>query len=160
MNRSSLGKFSIIIVVALFAAVPAFAATTGTLTLSGVVAPVTSVTVTPDANASSLPVGTTVSGLKIATVNELSNDKAGYSLTLSTANGAQLKEAAGTDALSYSLSYNGVAVAFSSGSATISDTAARTSGSGVSKDLAISFAAAFLNADSYSDTLTFTITAK
>lgn len=159
MNRKSLSQAFI---VALFvgAALPSFAATTGTLSLSGTVAPVTSIVVTPDANASNLPVGSTASALKIATVTELSNDKAGYSVTLSTANGGYLKEASGTDSLAYSLSYNGSAVAFSSGSATISDVSARTGGAGSAKELDISFASAFLNADSYTDTLTFTITAK
>jgi hypothetical protein len=139
---------------------PAFAATTGTLSLLGTVAPLTAITVTPDPNASNLPVDLVASNLKVATVNELSNDKAGYTVTLSTANGSVLKETAGSDTLAYSLTYNGAAVVFASNTAIISDVASRTSVAGSSKDLAISFAATFLNADTYSDTLTFTIIAK
>lgn len=143
-----------------FASIPSFAATTASLSLSGVVAPVTAITVTADPNAANLPVGSSVTGMKIAVVNELSNDKAGYSVSLATANGGLLKEVAGSDSLAYSLSYNGNAVVFSAGSALISDVSSRTPGSGSSKDLAISFSSAFLNADSYTDTLTFTISAK
>jgi hypothetical protein len=160
MNAKYLSKSFMFAVLAALSAVSTFAATSASLSLSGVVAPVTAITVTADPNASSLPVGSSVSGLKIASVNELSNDKAGYTVTLSTANGGMLKEAAGSDSLPYSLTYNGVAVSFSSGLATISDVSARTSGSGSTKELDMSFASAFLNADSYSDTLTFTIVAK
>lgn len=158
-TKFSLKSLSLVALIA-FAALPSFAATTGTLSLSGTVAPMTAITVTADPNASNLPVGQSATGLKVATVNELSNSKTGYTVSLSTANGGLLKEVDGSDALAYTLSYNGVEVAFSSGTATISNVSSRTTGLGSSKDLAISFSAAFLNADSYTDTLTFTIAAK
>lgn len=146
-------------------AIPTFAATTGSLLLSGVVAPRTEITVTADANASSLPVGSTVSNLKIASVNELSNNKAGYTVSLASANNGQLKEsntqAVGlSDSLPYSLSYNGNPVGLNGGSAQISNISSRTTGAGTDNVLAISFSSAFLNADTYTDTLTFTIAAK
>jgi len=164
MNLTKANKATLIaaIVIAAFAAVPAFAATNASLSLSGTVAPVLSISVVPEAFASALPVGSAVTAQKIATVTELSNNLVGYTVTLSTANNAELVGALGgnTDTVAYTLIYGGSAVAFTLGTATISDVSVRTSGAGAAKDLAISFGAAFLNADSYSDTLTFTITAK
>jgi hypothetical protein len=148
----------------ILAAIPSFAATTGTLFLSGVVAPRTEITVTADPNASHLPVGANVSGLAVASVNELSNNKAGYTVKLESANGWKLSESdarqIGTaDSVPYALNYNNQAVDTSSASPIISNVSSRTPGSGTDKSLAISFSAAFLNADSYTDTLTFTIAA-
>jgi hypothetical protein len=164
MNTKFNSKSMVLVALIALAAVPTFAATSGTLFLSGVVAPVTSITVQADPNASNLPVGTTVSNLVVASVNELSNNKAGYTVSLSTANGGMLKETNGlnvglADTVPYTLSYNGSAVSFSSGSAVISRVSSRTTGSGTTNSLAISFASAFLNADTYTDTLTFTIAA-
>jgi len=152
--------FALAALIAAGSALPGFSATTGTLSLSGTVAPVTSISVVADANASSLPVGSAVTNLKIATVVELTNNKAGYTVVLSSANGGLLKQAGGPDSLAYALRYDGQAVSFAGGSALVSDVASRTGGAGVAKELDISFASAFLNADSYSDTLTFTISAK
>jgi hypothetical protein len=161
LNRKSIALVALIAL----ASIPTFAATNGSLLLSGVVAPQTAITVTADPNASNLPVGTTVTGMIVATVNELSNNKAGYTVSLSSANGGLLKEASGVtaglnDTVPYTLSYAGTPVTFSSGSAVISNVSQRTSGSGTTNNLAISFSSAFLNADSYTDTLTFTIAAK
>ena len=161
MKTDFFAKRSLIVALALATAmVPAFAlSSTGSLSLSGTVAPVTTITVTPDANATALPVGSATTNLKIATVVELSNSKAGYSVTLSSANGATLKEAAGTDTLAYSLTYGSNPVSFTSGSATLTTSTTRSAtAAGSSNILYISFPATFLNADSYTDSLTFTIT--
>lgn len=161
MNTSALLRRAALALLVLGAlALPGFSATTATLALSGSVAPLTSITVTPDPNAGALPLGTAVTNLKIATVVELSNNKAGYTVSLSTLNGAQLKESAGSDSLAYTLTYGGSPVSFVGSSATLTATTQRSSSAaGRSSDLAISFAAAFLNADSYTDTLTFNIAA-
>lgn len=156
----SLRSVFVAMLVVAAAFVPAFGATSGTLSLTGVVPLITEITITPDPNAGALPIGNAVNALTIATVNERSNDKAGYTVSLTTANGATLKEAAGTDSLPYSLIYGGSPVTFSNGTAVISNATAKTGGSGTTNILAISFAAAFLNADTYTDTLTFTITGK
>ena len=159
-SSALLRRFPIAIAFAAALAVPTFAATTGTLALSGSVAAITSITVTPDANASALPIGAATTDLKIATVNELSNNKTGYTVTLSSLNGSTLKEASGTDSLAYTLKYGSNAVTFTGSTATLTNSSTRSSSAaGTSNDLTISFPAAFLNADSYSDTLTFTIAA-
>ena len=161
MKTNVFAKRSVLIVVALVAALaPVFAlSSTGSLSLSGTVSPITAITVTADPNASALPVGTATSNLKIATVVELSNSKSGYTVTLSSTNGAVLKETAGTDSLAYSLTYNSTPVTFTAGSATLTTSTTRSAtAAGSSNTLYISFGAAFLNADSYTDSLTFTIT--
>jgi hypothetical protein len=144
------------------AAGSAAAAANATLSLAGTVAPVLAISVVPEAFAAALPVGSTVTDQKLATVTEISNNPAGYSVSLASANGGALRGslAGNADAVPYTLKYGNQAVVFSLGLATIADASARTGGAGSAKDLAISFAAAFLNADTYSDTLTFTITAK
>ncbi len=80
MKTSLFAKRGLVAMVVLTASlVPMFALTgTGTLSLSGKVAPITTITVTADANASALPIGTATTDLKIATVVELSNSAAGY----------------------------------------------------------------------------------
>ncbi|HUX41634.1 MAG TPA: hypothetical protein VMV83_10760 [Rectinemataceae bacterium] len=161
MKTSIFVKRSVIIAIALAALVmPTFAlSSTGTLSLSGSVAAVTTITVTPDANASALPVGVATTNLQIATVVELSNSKAGYTVTLSSANGATLKETSGTDSQAYTLTYGSNPVTFTGSTATLTTSTTRSAtAAGSSNILYISFPAAFLNADSYTDSLTFTIT--
>ena len=65
----------------------AFAATTGSLLLQGIVAQKVSIVVTPVAVASALDLSTTQSDLKVATVNEQSNSKTGYKVTITSENG-------------------------------------------------------------------------
>jgi len=152
-------RFALVAAALVLAAIPMFAATTATLALSGTVAPITQISLSADPNASALPVGTATTDMKIASVTEISNDKAGYSVTLSSLNGSMLKEANGSDTLTYTLNYGGNPVSFLGSTATLTNSNVRSgSASGTTNQLTISFPAAFLNADSYSDTLTFTIT--
>jgi hypothetical protein len=147
------------------------AATTGTLVLQGTVPGILEITITPEPGSSALDLSIDAANLKVATVNERSNKKAGYTVSVESANA----KAAGIDtpyfdntdpdvssSLDYQISYGGNAVALSGGSAIISDTAVKTSGTGTSSDVAISYngAAAFPYEGNYSDTLTFTIAAK
>jgi hypothetical protein len=161
MNGNRNSKLVSLIVILAALALSAFGATTGTLSLSGTVASILEIVVNPDPAASALPITTTVADSKIATVIERSNKKAGYTVTLQTANGALLKGQTGnSDNLAYSLKYAGANVNFVLGSATISAVASKTAPAGTSKDLTISFdgASSFLVEDTYSDTLTFTMT--
>jgi hypothetical protein len=162
MNKNTSTKLIALAAFLGLAALPSFAATNASLALAGTVAPVMAISVAPEAFAAALPVGSAVSGQKLATVTELSNNLAGYTVSLATANGGELKGAlaGNADAVPYVLTYDGASVAFNLGVAVISDVSGRTSGAGTPKSLAIGFAAAFLNADTYSDVLTFTITAK
>ena len=126
---------------------------------------------TAEPTASNLPLNTTVNNLKVGTVVELSNDNAGYSVTLSSANAsitgsttATFRSAQVADFLPYTIQYGGAAVTFPPGgaAATVSSLSAKTSAAGSVKIVTISFdgASAFLNNAVYSDTLTFTIIAK
>lgn len=140
---------------------PAVAATTGTLTLTGTVNGNVEIIVTPEAAASNLDLLNDATDLKVATVTEKSNT--GYEVTVTSANSAELtgQNAATPDTLAYSLKYDGAAVNFTAGSALITDTTSQTGTSGIDKDLTISYTGNVnLKADTYEDTLTFTIVAK
>jgi hypothetical protein len=152
-------------------AAPAFAATSGTLTLQGTVAGILEISVTPTPAASALDLTANTTELLVATVNERSNRKAGYTVTVQSANAAAASanaaflksvDALNADTLGYTMSYAGAAVALVGGVAQVSDVSAKTAAGGTDKELRISYdgAASFLNADDYADTLTFTITAK
>ena len=126
---------------------------TATLFLSGTVGNYVSITVTPNASATSLALAAGQSSpLQVATVTETSNTS--YSVTADSANGFSFTD--GTDNLSYTLYYDGSPVA-SSG-----DTVATgSSASGVSRPVSVTFPAAPTNATTgtYTDTVTFTISA-
>jgi hypothetical protein len=131
-----------------------------TLQLRGVVPPRTTVTVRPEPEASSLALGQGASELKVATVSEVSNCSGGYSVSISTENGGVLKGATSGRKLAYSMSYDGKPVAFAAGSATVSSPSSVAPGGVRARELAISFEAADLEADDYSDTVTLIIAAK
>lgn len=65
-----------------------------------------------------------------------------------------------TDTLSYSITYGGSSVTFTSGSAVVTDSNSRTPGVGTSNEIRVTYIGDFLYEDTYTDTLTFTITAK
>ena len=153
----------------LMAAIPSFAATSGTLTLTGTVPAVLDITVTAQPAASSLDLSVNQANLLVANVTERSNRKPGYTVTLQSANAGsgaafffKSADVLNLDMLTYTLSYGGSAVTLVGGTALITDATAKTPSAGVTKDLRISYsgAASFLNQDAYADTLTFTITAK
>ena len=151
------------------ASIPAVAATSGSILLSGNVPAILEITVTPEPGITNLPITTTQSDLLVATVVERSNKHAGYTVTLQSSNmvagglaSPTFKSAGTSDSLPYSIKYGGVPVTFSSGTAVVSDVASRTDAAGTSKGLTISFDGAnyFLDEATYSDTLTLTIIAK
>jgi hypothetical protein len=145
-------------------AIPSFAATTGTISLSGSVGGLCDLTVTQATGNSNLAVTTKVTNATIATFVEKSNKASGYTVTLTSANSSVLKGSlsGNTDTLSYTLAYGGTAIDLSSGSAVITNSSSKTGSAGLTKILAISFdgTASLLGEDSYTDTLTFTIAAK
>ncbi len=169
INRNNMAKLIVASAVLLLASIPVFAATTGTLSLQGTVAGVLDIAVAPQPEASALDLSVNQANLLVANVTEKSNRKAGYTVTLTSQNAGagsafffKSADAANADTLAYTLAYNGAAVNLVAGTALITDAGAKTPAAGVTKDLRISYngAAAFMNEDTYADTLTFTITAK
>ena len=146
-------------------AIAGLAQTSGNITISGTVANVTTITVASQAGYNALPIAAGCVDQVVANATEKSNDKIGYTVTLSSLNAgstaqAFLKGAAGnTDTVNYSMKYNGTAVTLTSGSAVVTSSAVRTVSAGVVKALSVTIPASWVNTDTYSDTLTLTITA-
>ena len=141
-----------------------FAQTTATLTISGTVAPINTITLASQSgyNALDLVNGATAKVVGIAT--ETSNDKLGYKVTLGSLNAGSTAQAflkgaltGNADVVNYSITYGGAAVTLVSGSAQVTTAAARTGSTGATKNIAVTFSGAWLTADTYSDTLTLTI---
>lgn len=149
--------------------VSGFAATTGNIALSGTVSSILEITITPDAGNASLPLTTDVTDRAVASVNERTNNRLGYTVTLTATNAvassgsSALKGAVSTDSLPYTIKYGGSAVSFdASKNCVVSNVNAKTTSAGTDKAVTISFSGSgyFLDADTYSDTLTLTIAAK
>jgi len=150
-------------------ALNANAATSGTINLSGNEPAILEITVTAEVIAARLPLDTTVTDLKVGTVIERSNKKAGYTVTINSASAsadgsstASFKSSGSPDTLPYALKYGGKTVSFISGtSAVVSTVSAKTSPTGIENEVTVSFdgANAFLDAEVYGDTLTFTVIA-
>lgn len=138
-----------------------FAATSGSLLLQGTVAQKISLAVTPASAASTLDLALSQTDLVVASVNEKSNSKTGYKVTITSANLSKLKRVDGLDVLSYTMKYNGSAVSLSSAAGTtITDSAA--SSVNTNKDVSISYtglAAELMIEGTYDDTVTFSIAA-
>jgi hypothetical protein len=154
---------------------PMLAADSGNITLQGTVDPVNEITVTPVAGYNSLNLASGATDQQVATINEKNNDPDGYTVTLVSANAAaagssqaRLKgaDAQNSQVVNYSIKY-GVDGSESSvtldntGSAVVTSTSAASPQTGANKSLRITFSGnSWLNADTYSDTLTLTIAAK
>ena len=148
------------------------AATEGTLVLQGTVPGVLEITVTPETGHDALDLSVNAADVKVATVLERSNKKAGYTVTLQSSNATTDSASTGmfknTDpsypdyTLGYSINYGGSAVSFTNGSAVVADESSKTTGTGTSRDVSISYNGAddFPYEGTYTDTLTFTIAAK
>ncbi len=79
-----------------FTTLTSMAATTATLLLKGTVPQVLSIAVTAEPVASNLPLATTQSNTKVASVNERSNSNTGYKVTISSANQGKLVRSGGS----------------------------------------------------------------
>ncbi len=145
-----------------------FAATTGNLIISGTVPVILDVAVLAAAGSTSLDLTKNETDLHIGDVVERSNVITGYTVTVSSANAStgaphfKGADPSNTDTLDYTLKFDGSPITFTGGSALISDVTSKTATLGSTKALNLSYdgTSDFLNADSYSDTLTFTIAAK
>jgi hypothetical protein len=175
VNISIVTRRAIGVIAGLCLSLALYAATTGSISLSGTQPAILSITATANAAATSLAVNTNVTNLLVGTVVEQSNDSAGYTVTLTSANAATAQgtsaflkstKAGNADTLPYTLQYGTttpVTVVFlSTGVATVSNVTAKTGSAGTSNNLTLSFSGltANLAQDVYVDTLTFTIIAK
>lgn len=137
-----------------------FAATSGTLLLQGVVAKKLSITVSPETASAALDLTTSQTNLKVASVNEKSNSKSGYSVTISSTNHGNLKRADGPEVFAYTMKYGGSAVNLSAAGTSFNHT--ESSSVNIDKDLAISYTGATAESmveGTYTDTLTLNISA-
>lgn len=168
MFRINKLKYRSLAALAIFAAIgfPVAAATTGTLGLTGTAPGVLEIAVTSKPAATTLALATDVTDLAVASVLEKSNKKTGYTVVLSSLNAgtgtqASLDSSETLEKLPYTLKYDSSSVSLSGGSATITSSATKTPKAGTAKELTISFAGfdANLAQGTYSDTLTFTISA-
>lgn len=140
-----------------------------TLVLSGSVAANCTVSITEFNSPQSLDLGVAQTDLKVAEVTERCNDKDGYTVTVRSANAftasssqARLESADDPEVVDYTLEYDAVAVAFTNGDSTVTDSNSKTGGTGITKDLTLTYLVnANLASDTtYTDTLTVTLAAK
>lgn len=137
---------------------------TATLTISGTVAPINTIAIASQTGYNTLNLAASATAQLVGIATETSNDRLGYKVTLSSANAGTTAQAffkgaiaGNTDTENYSISYGGTAVTLASGSAVVSSTTGRTVAAGVTKNINVTFAGAWLAADTYSDTLTLSI---
>ena len=144
--------------------VSAFAAASGNLDLSGTIAIACDVAVTPVAGvADALPFGAAAVDLNVASINESCNVPAGYDMTAQSSQSSVLTPlGVSPDTVVYTFKYGGVLTDLSTGLAVnVTNAVARTPAGGVNKAVDISYAdPSGIGADTYTDTITFTITAK
>ncbi len=138
----------------------AFAATSGSLLLKGTVPRLLEITVNAQTIAATLPLDTTQANTLVAIVNEKSNSKTGYNVSISSANqGKLVHEIESSSVVNYSLRYNGNAVNLATGQtftyggagANNNNRNVDISYTGIAHDLLIE--------GDYTDTVTFTIAA-
>ena len=148
----------------LTAASASFAQASATLTISGTVAPVNTITIASQTGYNALDLVNGASAKVVGIATETSNDKLGYKVTLASLNAGATAQAflkgaltGIADTVNYSITYGGTAVTLASGSATVTSVAARTTAAGVTKNIAVTYSGSWLTADTYSDTLTLTI---
>ena len=158
------------ILIAVLGAGIATAQTQASITLQGTVPAILEISVNAEAGINNLDLLQNLN-MKIATAVERSNKRAGYTVTVSSANaqtaGAAAPffkdsvDASNTEQLPYSISYDGTTASFSGGSAVVSNQTTKTTGTGAAKEVRLIYNGAdiFPSEGSYADTLTFTITA-
>ena len=139
----------------------AYAATTGSIAISGSVPASTALVLTTVSGYNALNLSVTAANQPVANVQELNNTLNGYTVTLSSQNAGTLKN--GTlGSLAYTARYNNAAVTLSSTAVAITTSGATTAVVNLTKPLTVSYtgvAASDMMQGTYSDTLTFTITA-
>lgn len=102
---------NVIVLVLSLVANQAIAASSGTLIISGTVAPVNDIVITPNlANNTSLNITGGETAKNVASVSETSNDILGYKIMISSVNAGKLKHTVDpTKLTAYTISYGGAA---------------------------------------------------
>ena len=140
-----------------------------TITLVGTVPQMCSLVANTAGGATGIALQTTTAALAVGTVDETCNDDSGYTVDMVTTNGATtgLFTTGNADAqhrLAYTVKYATVSAPFTASSATVTDVSAAVGGTGtVNKAVTIGYTGAtpaLSQATDYTDTLTFTMTAK
>jgi hypothetical protein len=138
-----------------------------TITLTGTVPVLCSLAVNTLPAATGIALQTTTAALAVGSVDETCNDDAGYSVAMVTTNGTTTGLfVTGIGDARHQVAYTVTTVSapFTGGSATLTDSVAPVGGTGtVNKAIAIGYTgvtAAISAATDYTDTLTFTMTAK
>lgn len=138
----------------------AFAATSGTLLLKGIVPRLVNITVTAETVAANLPLETTQSNTKVATVNEQSNSNTGYKVTVSSANAGKLVHSTvSSSSVAYTARYNNSAMNLASAQTVTYSSSASVN---ANRNFDISYTGVpheNLIEGNYQDTITFTIAA-
>lgn len=137
----------------------AFAGTTATLNLKGVIAPLLDVSVVAETLATNLPLDQAVNSQKVGKVVEKSNSSSGYKVSVSSQNGGKLVRAGdNTSFVSYQLKYNNGNVTLNTSPSVISTNSQRGR---FERDLHITYSqpAEYATAGEYTDVVTFTIAA-
>lgn len=135
------------------------AGTVANLNLKGTIPEITEISISPEVNATSLPLGTTQNNTKIATITERSNNLAGYTISITSQNLGKLVRD-GNTFVNYSITYDNQAVDLS----TINGSSFNnnfTNAAPKNKDIKISYTGvdeSNMAAGDYVDSVTFTIT--
>ena len=152
-------KFTLLALTLSLTSVSALAATSASLLLKGTVPEILSIDVTAETFAANLPLNVTQTNTKVATVQERSNSKTGYKVTVSSANQGKLVRTTGTEQFPYSLAYNSQVLNLASPVVITNSQAAAVT---VNKNVTISYTGVahdLMVAGDYVDTITFTIAA-
>jgi hypothetical protein len=140
------------------------AATSGSFALSGVVNTMVDIVVTPEGIATNLDLSVTQVDLKVAAVAEASNTNTGYQITVSSLNNGSLLRTGGTEFVTYTAKYDGVAIDLTTSSTTpvVGKTVVTGGVIADSSDFEISYVgvpAVSMVAGSYNDTVSLEIAA-
>ncbi len=147
----------------LFCSVSLFAVDPVSVTLKGTVPGVASLDLSTEAVVSNLDFSDnyTESDLLIGTLTERTNNKQGYTVELESTNGFAFYNATVNESFVYTLKYNGDQISLdASNKSTITDVNSKTTGTGVEKEIRISYTVDFVSPELYEDTLTFTMILK
>lgn len=132
-----------------------------TLLLQGSISQILNLTVTPSPIANNLDLSTSQNNLIVASINEQSNSKTGYTVNITSLNRGKLKRTNGTTSISYTAKYNGNSISIYNSSGTILSYPT-SSAVNINKNLTISYTGtdpATLIEGTYVDTVTFIISA-